>query len=470
MALFVACGHVSANAADVTIRVMCGSSMSAPVKQLAEAFERETGVKVELTMGGCETLLPQAEIGAPGDVFVGHAPFADMLKEKGLREDAVAVVGSLYPTVVVPKGNPKHIASLKDLARADVKAGLPDARYSTCGQMFEDAAKAANLLDAIHPAYTSRAHAELATALQTGNVDVVVVWTFVAAQHKDAFEIVPVDAKFPSADVFVTVLKHAQQPDAARRFVAFLQTGSARKIFEEMGYGAVAKSGTLAIYCAAGVQKPMEELVALFMARNAGVHCETQYQGSGALLAQMGIAKTGDIYVAGDDSFMAQAKAKGFVTESKPLAVFTPVIAVPKGNPRGIHALADLASSGVRLGLGEEKTTAVGHTAREWFKRMGVLDGAFKNLVSTTVTVEALAIQAASGALDACVIWDATAFQFKDRPDVVVRGDDAARVDVPIGALTFSRQADLANAFIALATSPEAADILRKHGFAPPTP
>ncbi len=456
-----------------TLRVLCGSSMSEPLNRLAPGFEKEFGAKVELTLGGCETLLPQVELGAPADVFVGHAPFGDKLKEKGLREEEQALLGALRPVVAVAKGNPKGIHGLPDLARADVRVGLPDARYSTCGEMFENAAVKLQLMEGIRArtVYTSRAHQELATALQTGNVDVVVVWNFIAAMHQDKFEIVPVDVAFPSAEVFAAVLTHAQQPDLARKFVAFLQREPAGKVFESMGYGTAAAPAatpvTLTLYCAAGVQKPIDALVALFRARHPGVEFETLYQGSGALLAQIGLKQAGDLYVAGDDSFMESAKSKGFVEASERMALFTPVLVVPPGNPKGIKAFQDLAQPGVKLGLGDEKVAAVGQTARAYLERMGLWAEAAKNIAVTTPTVDQLAIQASSGNLDAAIIWDATAWQFQDRLAVVARGDEQSRVGVPIGLLRFSQHTEQSKAFLQLCLSPEASEVFRQYGFQP---
>ena len=160
------------------LQVMCGSSMAKPLELLAKRFEEETKIKVSLSLGGCETLLPQLELGAPVDVFIGHSPFDAQLLTKGLRQEKLVPLGGITPTVVVLKGNPKGLADLPDLGREGIRVGLPDARYSTCGEMFEKEAQNQGLLDAIHSrtVFTARTHQELATAILTGNVDAVVVW------------------------------------------------------------------------------------------------------------------------------------------------------------------------------------------------------------------------------------------------------------------------------------------------------
>jgi molybdate transport system substrate-binding protein len=449
--------------------------MSAPVKELQPGFEKDTGITVDLTLGGTETLLPQVELGVPADVFIGHAPFADLLKEKGLREDRLVILGALRPTVVVAKGNPKKILSLKDLTREDVQVGLPDARYATCGQFFETAATQLQLLDAIRArtVYTSRTHQELATALRTGAVDVIVCWNFIAAQQREEFDAVPIGVDFPSAEIFATMLKKAPAPEAAKRFLDFLDADAAKQAFAKLGYGNVlptvkeAAKKTLKLYCAAGVQKPVDELVDLFKSRHAGVEFEVVYQGSGTLLAQIALSKTGDLYIAGDEVFMDQAREKGLIARAQRMAVFTPVVAVPKGNPQHVASFEDLAKAGVRVGLGDEKAAAVGGASVRLLTRLGIWPGVQKNIAVTAGTVDQLAIQTSLGNLDASIIWDATAWQFKERVEVVARGDTESQVGVPIGILRFTQNEALADEFVRLATSPEAADILKKHGLQP---
>ena len=473
-ALVVGCSREKQARDPGEVEVLCGSSMSEPVAKIAEAFEAQTGIKVTLTLGGCETLFPQLELGTPADVFVGHAPFDDMLAEKDLRQDALVALGEIGPAVVVPIGNPKSIGTLKDLTRDDVRLGLPDARYSTCGEIFEKAAAAAGLLDGIHAraVYTARTHQELATALRTGSVDVVVVWNFIAAMHKDRFEVAPVAARFDSASVFACQVKEPQAPEAAERFFDFLRSDLAHQTFVDMGYGVAAASASepivLRMYCAAGVQKPIDELAALFAARNPGVRFETVYQGSGTLLAQIAIKEEGDLYVAGDEVYMDRAQEKGLLKSSWRVAVFTPVLAVPKANPKGIASFTDLTNDGVRLGLGDRKAAAVGKVAVELLTRQGAWPAAQKNVVVTTGTVNELAVQLSVGSLDAAIIWDATARQFSDRVSIVAEGDAASQVGVPIGVLAFARHAQEAEAFVALATSTEAAPIFEKHGFSTP--
>ena len=86
------------------------------------------------------------------------------------------------------------------------------------------------------------------------------------------------------------------------------------------------------LFCAAGVRYPMEAIVNEY-AQRYGVAIEVQYGGSNTLLNQLEVARTGDLYLAADESFMRLAREKGLLDEVIPLARQTPVMAVPRKIP-----------------------------------------------------------------------------------------------------------------------------------------
>ena len=140
---------------------------------------------------------------------------------------------------------------------------------------------------------------------------------------------------------------------------------------------------------------------------------------------------------------------------------------MPKGNPAKLATFQDLAKPGVRLGMGDEKITACGHAARAYLDRLGLRAQVEKNVVVTMPMVDQLAVQCASGNLDAAIIWDATAWQLRDRLDVVAKGGPESSVGVLIGVLSASKNKDAARAFMNLMASPEGASIFKKYGMVP---
>src|ERR1700691_3383518 len=63
---------------------------------------------------------------------------------------------------------------------------------------------------------------------------------------------------------------------------------------------------TLVLYCAAGLQPPVSEIVSDYSADNP-VEFQTRFDGSGTLLSQIRVAG-GDIFVAADKQYLLTAR------------------------------------------------------------------------------------------------------------------------------------------------------------------
>ncbi len=100
-------------------------------------------------------------------------------------------------------------------------------------------------------------------------------------------------------------------------------------------------STQLFMYCAAGCRLPVEKVMADYE-REYGIAVQLLYGGSNTLLSQIEVAKTGDLFLAADDSYVRQAQERGLLQETLPLALLHPVIIVRKGNPQSIRGIDDL--------------------------------------------------------------------------------------------------------------------------------
>jgi len=75
----------------------------------------------------------------------------------------------------------------------------------------------------------------------------------------------------------------------------------------------------LVVYCAAGVRHPVVELAKQFGTEH-GIEINFHYGGSGTLLSNIEVAQRGDLYLAGDVSYLEKAREKELVAEILPLA------------------------------------------------------------------------------------------------------------------------------------------------------
>jgi len=225
--------------------------------------------------------------------------------------------------------------------------------------------------------------------------------------------------------------------------------------------------GGLLLYCAAGIQPPVKEIAAAYE-KEHGVAVQVQYGGSGQLLSSIEIAKRGDLFLAGDNSYIEMARKKGLVGESIPLATMRPVILVGKGNPRKIRALEDLLRADVRVALANPDQAAIGRTVRELLRKAGTWDALEKHAAVLKPTVNDLANDVKVGSADAAIVWDATARQYPDLEMVRSELLDQATEQVTVGVLCASTQPAEALRFARyLGAADRGLPIFRKHGYEP---
>jgi molybdate transport system substrate-binding protein len=214
----------------------------------------------------------------------------------------------------------------------------------------------------------------------------------------------------------------------------------------------------LVLYCGAGIRPAAEALIRACEAGHPAT-VSAVYAGSGQLLGQLAAARRGDLFWPGEAFYVEKAVEAGLAEPAsrRDVAYFVPVILVRKGNPLGIRGLADLAEKPIRVGLGDERAVAAGRRAVELFQKNRIpLDRVMTNVVLMAGTVGELGVAIEMNAIEAAVVWDATARQFSRAGDIVeIPADQNLPAPIPIVRLRFSTHPDLADAFIGFAASAE---------------
>lgn len=198
----------------------------------------------------------------------------------------------------------------------------------------------------------------------------------------------------------------------------------------------------LVVYCAAGI-RPAVEKIARQYREEFNVPIQLQYGGSNTLLSQIEAAEMGDLYLAADDSYIELGREKQLIAEAIPLAWQEPVIAVATGNPKSISSIDDLFKNGITTALGNPDQAAVGKVTRRLLKASGHWDRLSKHVTETGVykpTVPEVANDIKLGAIDAGVIWDATAANYAQLEIVRVPELSQGKAKITIGVLSSTRQ------------------------------
>lgn len=177
-----------------------------------------------------------------------------------------------------------------------------------------------------------------------------------------------------------------------------------------VAFGSVAASAAdLHAYVGAGLRGPVLELIGSFT-KETGIKVDAEFGGSGQLNTRIEETGKGEVVVAGSSVYTDQLKAKGLLGgEAKVLVLHGPVIAVTHAKEDRIKSLTDLAEPGVRLGLGDAKSMALGRTAEEILAKIPEGPAILANVAFRAAAVDQLATQVLEGNLDAAIIGAADA-------------------------------------------------------------
>jgi molybdate transport system substrate-binding protein len=211
--------------------------MAEVAQELAHAFGAEQRCEVTFDLGGSETLLPKVAAGTTADVFICHDPFEAKVRELKKLSGSVAV-GYLEPIVVVRPGNPRHLATLADLAAPGLALGIGNPRYSTCGQMFVECLKKNGIEETVrrNVKLEGRTHTELGLGVIGGPLDAAVVWNFIERSYTGKLERAPITADYEPVRITVLGLNGAAQPALRDAFLEYCRRPTAAELFRTFGY------------------------------------------------------------------------------------------------------------------------------------------------------------------------------------------------------------------------------------------
>ncbi|MER6298339.1 molybdate ABC transporter substrate-binding protein [Kitasatospora sp. NPDC001539] len=221
-----------------SVTVFAAASLKETFTDLGKKFEAANpGTKVTFNFGGSSALAASINSGAPADVFAAASPatMKTVTDAGGAGGEPRTFVKNAL-TIAVPKGNPKHIAGLKDLTASGVKVALC-AKEVPCGAAAQTALKAAGL--DLTPVTLEQDVKGALTKVELGEVDASLVYR--TDVRSDAAKIDGVD--FPEADKAVNdypiaALAKAPNKDGAAAFVAYIQSPEAKQVLTAAGFQA----------------------------------------------------------------------------------------------------------------------------------------------------------------------------------------------------------------------------------------
>ena len=232
---------VQATLHAATVTVFAAASLTDSLKEIATAYERESGDKVVFNLGASSLLARQIKEGAPADIyFSADDAKMDALDTLGLieKETRKSRLSNVL-VIVVAREQGAPIETPTDLATDKVKRlALAEPTTVPAGIYAKEYLHKQNLWPAVQAKVipTENVRAALA-AVESGNADAGIVYKTDAAiskRIKVAFEVPAKDS--PAISYPMAIVKGAKQPAVARRLLKHLNSDEAGHVFEKYGF------------------------------------------------------------------------------------------------------------------------------------------------------------------------------------------------------------------------------------------
>jgi len=234
-----------AQAAGGEINVAAAADLSSALQEVANNYEKRTGVTIKLSFGASGALTQQVQNGAPFDMFFS----ADMDYPRQLIAGGQAEGATLYRYAIgrlvlwVPKDSPldvehKGVDVLLDPSVKKIAIGNP--QHAPYGRAAAATLKHYGLYDKVSDRLVLGENiAQAAQFVESGNAQI----GFVALAHaiapamqgKGKYWVVPADA-YPPLDQGAVLISHSPHQQDAAAFLEYVKSPEAAAVLKRYGF------------------------------------------------------------------------------------------------------------------------------------------------------------------------------------------------------------------------------------------
>jgi molybdate transport system substrate-binding protein len=226
--------------------VAAAANLNVALTELAEAFARERGMRVQTVFGASGTLARQIQDGAPFELFLSaDEDFPRRLAQTGLTRDAGVVYARGRLALFAPKDSPlqvdERLEGLAQLAQAGgvTRLAIANPDVAPYGRAAEEVLRKRGLWDAVRPRLVlGDTIAQAGQFATTGNaVGGLLAYSLVLSPGfvgRGRHALVP-EADHQPLRQRMVLLKSAGR--VATTFYDYLQGSDARAILQKHGYG-----------------------------------------------------------------------------------------------------------------------------------------------------------------------------------------------------------------------------------------
>jgi molybdate transport system substrate-binding protein len=247
MVFLPACSTLNSNGQsrqpkEIELTISAAASLANPLAEIKSDFEK-TNKQITLlyNLGGSGALKQQIIQGAPADLFISAAKdqFDDLSKKGLLDNDKKMDLLSNQLALITNKAKPAPLTSFEDLKKGGInKLAIGTPESVPAGMYAKQTLEYLDIWEAIKPfTIQTKDVRQVLTYVETGSVDAGIVY-MTDVQVSDKVKVVAI-AEERSHDLITYsagIIKKSTKKKEASLFYEYLQSKTARTIFEKYGF------------------------------------------------------------------------------------------------------------------------------------------------------------------------------------------------------------------------------------------
>jgi molybdenum ABC transporter molybdate-binding protein len=219
------------------VTVYCGSMLRPALEETITAFEEREGVRVTRVYNGCGILVAQMKAGeVPDAYFACDNEFMTQVKDLFPKPTAIS---QNELVILVKKGNPHNIKSLRDLTKEGLRVGIGHEKQCAMGWLtqrtFDETGMKTELMKNV--AVQTPTGDMLVNQMRSGSLDAAVAYLSNAAGSVDFLDAIRIHGIPCSvATQPYAVAKESQHKQLAARLLAAIRAETSRERFTSEGF------------------------------------------------------------------------------------------------------------------------------------------------------------------------------------------------------------------------------------------
>jgi molybdate transport system substrate-binding protein len=220
----------------IELNVLAAASLSNAFSTAAASFSRtNTNISVRLSFAGSSALASQILAGAPMDVVAMADNMEKVRAGNAIDATSVKTFARNRLAIITAQGNPRSIASIRDLASPRLTVVLCDTSQP-CGRYADQMFERAGLI--ITPASRENSVTGVISRVRTGEADAGIAYISDAVANTDisAVSIPDADNVLAEYPIAIATQPSSGNASAAQTFVNFIMSPEGQTILKNAGF------------------------------------------------------------------------------------------------------------------------------------------------------------------------------------------------------------------------------------------